>query len=264
MWDFRLPRVKSISTSGHKFGLAPLGAGWVIWRDAQDLPEDLIFKVNYLGGDMPTFAINFSRPAGQIVAQYYNFLRLGREGYRKVHMASYRTAQYLADEIVKLGPFELIASGDPSESIPAVTWKIKDGVNPGYTLFDLADRLRIGGWLVPAYTLPANLADVAVQRILVRQGLNSGPRGAAHRRLRPRDRAFRQASGPYADDGSRDGRLQAYLRGRAWLSRRADLDRRAADRDAINPVVDVGLRGGAICRKVALSCVLSTRKEASS
>ena len=102
VWDFRLPRVKSISTSGHKFGLAPLGAGWVIWRDAEDLPEDLIFKVNYLGGDMPTFAINFSRPAGKIVAQYYNFLRLGREGYRKVHMASYRTAQYLADEIVRL------------------------------------------------------------------------------------------------------------------------------------------------------------------
>ena len=171
VWDFRLPRVKSISTSGHKFGLAPLGAGWVIWRDTEDLPEDLIFKVNYLGGDMPTLAINFSRPAGQIVAQYYNFLRLGREGYRKVHMASYMTAQYLADEIVKLGPFELIAAGDPSQSIPAVTWKIKDGANPGYTLFDLADRLRIRGWLVPAYTLPANLADVAVQRILVRQGL---------------------------------------------------------------------------------------------
>ena len=92
VWDFRLPRVKSISTSGHKFGLAPLGAGWVIWRDAADLPEDLIFRVNYLGGDMPTFAINFSRPAGQIIAQYYNFLRLGREGYRKIHMASYRTA----------------------------------------------------------------------------------------------------------------------------------------------------------------------------
>ena len=171
VWDFRLPRVKSISTSGHKFGLAPLGAGWVIWRDAADLPQDLIFKVNYLGGEMPTFAINFSRPAGQIIAQYYNFLRLGREGYRKIHMACYKTAQYLAKEIVKLGPFELIASGDPNTSIPAVTWKIKDGANPGYTLFDIADRLRIRGWLVPAYTLPANVTDVAVQRILVKQGL---------------------------------------------------------------------------------------------
>ncbi len=171
VWDFRLPRVKSISTSGHKFGLAPLGSGWVIWRDAKDLPKDLIFNVNYLGGEMPTFAINFSRPAGQIIAQYYNFIRLGREGYRKIHMASYKTAQYLAEEIAKLGPFEFIATGDPRVSIPAVTWKIKDGADPGYTLFDLADRLRIRGWLVPAYTLPANVADVAVQRIIVRQGL---------------------------------------------------------------------------------------------
>jgi len=94
-WDFRIPRVKSINTSGHKFGLAPLGVGWVIWRDAADLPEDLVFNVNYLGGNMPTFALNFSRPGGQIVAQYYNFLRLGKEGYRKVHMACYETAQFL-------------------------------------------------------------------------------------------------------------------------------------------------------------------------
>ena len=84
-WDFRVPRVKSISTSGHKFGLAPLGVGWVLWRDAAELPDDLIFHVTYLGGDMPVFQINFSRPAGQVVAQYYNFVRLGRDGYRNVH-----------------------------------------------------------------------------------------------------------------------------------------------------------------------------------
>lgn len=98
-WDFRLPRVKSINASGHKFGLAPLGTGWVIWREAADLPQELIFNVNYLGGDMPTFALNFSRPGGQIIAQYYNFLRLGREGYAKIHNACYSTAQYLAQEI---------------------------------------------------------------------------------------------------------------------------------------------------------------------
>ena len=91
VWDFRVPRVKSISTSGHKFGLAPLGVGWVLWRDAADLPDDLIFHVTYLGGDMPVFQINFSRPAGQIVAQYYNFVRLGRDGYRNVHDACYAT-----------------------------------------------------------------------------------------------------------------------------------------------------------------------------
>ena len=98
-FDFRLPRVKSINASGHKFGLAPLGAGWVIWRDAEELPEELIFHVNYLGGDMPDFHINFSRPAGQIIAQYYNFIRLGRNGYRSVHDACYDTGAYLAEEI---------------------------------------------------------------------------------------------------------------------------------------------------------------------
>lgn len=82
-WDFRLPRVKSINASGHKYGLSPLGVGWVVWRNVEALHEDLIFNVNYLGGNMPTFALNFSRPGGQIVAQYYNFLRLGREGYKK-------------------------------------------------------------------------------------------------------------------------------------------------------------------------------------
>src|SRR5258707_6205504 len=89
MFDFRLPRVKSISASGHKFGLAPLGVGWVVWRDASELPGDLIFHVNYLGGDMPVFQINFSPPARQIIGSYYNLLPLGREGYLPVQQASY-------------------------------------------------------------------------------------------------------------------------------------------------------------------------------
>lgn len=172
VWDFRLPRVVSISTSGHKFGLAPLGAGWVLWRDAALLPDDLVFHVTYLGGDMPVFQINFSRPAGQIVAQYYNFVRLGREGYRHVHDACYATGQYLAEQVATLGPFELLCSADPKTGIPAVTWRITEGVDPGYTLYDLADRLRVAGWQVPAYPLTGEVADVAVQRILVRQGVS--------------------------------------------------------------------------------------------
>jgi glutamate decarboxylase len=172
-WDFRLPRVKSINTSGHKFGLAPLGVGWVVWREASDLPEDLVFNVNYLGGNMPTFALNFSRPGGQIVAQYYNLLRLGKEGYRKVQTACYDTAQYLADEIGKMGPFEILFGGDPKGGIPALSWKIKDGYDTkGYTLYDMADRLRSRGWQVPAYSMPANIEDVVVQRILVRHGVS--------------------------------------------------------------------------------------------
>ncbi|HEV2696028.1 MAG TPA: glutamate decarboxylase [Verrucomicrobiae bacterium] len=172
LWDFRLPRVKSINTSGHKYGLAPLGCGWVIWRERADLPEDLIFNVNYLGGNMPTFALNFSRPGGQIVAQYYNFCRLGREGYTKVHNSCYETAQYLAKEIATYGPFDMLFTGDPATGIPALCWTIKPGVDPGYTLYDLADRLALRGWQVPAYSLPANRQDLVVQRIIVRLGVS--------------------------------------------------------------------------------------------
>ena len=172
-WDFRLPRVKSINASGHKFGLAPLGAGWIVWREATDLPEELIFNVNYLGGDMPTFALNFSRPGGQIIAQYYNFLRLGREGYTKVHNACYETAKYLADEIAALGPFDIIFDGDSEKGIPALAWKLKEGFDTrGYTLYDLADRLRSRGWQVPAYSMPAHREDLVIQRILVRHGVS--------------------------------------------------------------------------------------------
>jgi glutamate decarboxylase len=172
VWDFRIPRVHSINASGHKFGLAPLGVGWVIWHDAKDLPEELIFWVNYLGGNMPTFALNFSRPGGQIVSQYYLFLRLGKDGYRRIHRNCYDTAQYLSREIPKIGPFEMLFDGDSKKGIPAVSWTIKDGEKPGYNLFDLSDRLRTRGWQVPAYTMPANITDVAVMRILVRHGFS--------------------------------------------------------------------------------------------
>jgi len=172
VFDFRLPRVKSISASGHKFGLAPLGVGWVVWRDSGELPDDLVFHVNYLGGDMPVFQINFSRPAGQIIASYYNFLRLGFDGYRRIHQASYDIGQYLAAEIAKAGPFELLCDSNPNTGIPTVTWRIREGEDPGYTLFDLADRLRNSGWQVPAYTLTGAASDIAVQRILVRLGVS--------------------------------------------------------------------------------------------
>jgi len=169
-WDFRIPRVKSINASGHKFGLSPLGVGWVVWRDREDLPEDLIFWVNYLGDNIPTFALNFSRPGGQIIAQYYNFLRLGREGYRKIQEACYQTAQYIAAEIAKMEQFQVIYDG--RGGIPGLCWSLKAGVEPGFTLYDLADRLRSRGWQVPAYSMPANREDLVIQRILVRHGVS--------------------------------------------------------------------------------------------
>ncbi len=168
LWDFRLPRVKSINASGHKFGLAPLGVGWALWRTKEDLPEDLVFFVNYLGGNMPTFALNFSRPGGEIIAQYYNFIRLGRTGYREIHQACQDVAVYLSEEIGKIGPFEIIYDG--RDGILALCWKLKEGKEFNFNLYDLSDRLRSRGWLVPAYSMPANREDLVVQRILVRHG----------------------------------------------------------------------------------------------
>jgi glutamate decarboxylase len=170
LWDFRLPRVKSINASGHKFGLSPLGVGWAVWREKNDLPDDLIFKVNYLGGEMDTFALNFSRPAGQIIAQYYNFLRLGKEGYTRIQQACYDTAVYIGEQIDKLGPFEVVYNG--KGGIPALLWKMKEGVDAGFNLFDLSDRLRTRGWQAPAYSLPEHLTDVVVMRVLVRHGVS--------------------------------------------------------------------------------------------
>lgn len=171
-FDFRLPRVKSISTSGHKYGLAPLGTGWVIWRDEVFMPRDLQFDVNYLGGKIPTIAINFSRPAGQIISQYYLFVRLGMAGYRAVQESCYKTAQYLSSELAKLGPFEFIATGDPKKDIPAVCWYIKEGSQLPYNLYDLSDRLRMRGWQLPAFTLSGKCSNLSVARIMVRRGLS--------------------------------------------------------------------------------------------
>ncbi|NNC11482.1 glutamate decarboxylase [Planctomonas sp. JC2975] len=169
-WDFRLPRVKSINASGHKTGMAPLGSGWAIWRERADLPDELIFDVNYLGGDMPTFTLNFSRPGGQVITSYYLFLRLGRTGYAKVQDAAYTVAQRIADGVRDLGRFDLVFDGDPSRGIPCITWRSADGDDA--ILFDLATELRARGWLVPAYTLPADQDARAVQRVVVRHGMS--------------------------------------------------------------------------------------------
>ncbi|WP_275294006.1 glutamate decarboxylase [Amycolatopsis sp. La24] len=165
-WDFRLPRVASINTSGHKYGLVYPGVGWVVWRDKAALPEELVFNVNYLGGDMPTFALNFSRPGSEVAAQYYTFVRLGREGFRVVQQASRDVATYLAEEISKLGPFELLTRGD---QLPVFAFTTRSDVT-SFDVFDVSRRLRERGWLVPAYTFPDNRTDLAVLRVVVRNG----------------------------------------------------------------------------------------------
>ena len=171
LWDFRIARVHSINTSGHKFGLAPLGVGWVIWREASDLPDELVFNVNYLGGNMPTFALNFSRPGGQVVCQYYLMLRLGMEGYRRIHQRCYDIAAHIATRIEKIGPFRILYDGASRDGIPAVSWTMRDD-REGYSLFDLSDRMRARGWQVAAYTMVPNIEDMAVMRVLVRHGFS--------------------------------------------------------------------------------------------
>jgi glutamate decarboxylase len=171
VWDFRLKWVKSINASGHKYGLVYPGVGWIIWRDRQELPEELIFHCNYLGSDLPNFTLNFSRPGNQVVAQYYNFLLLGKEGYRQIHQACRDTALYLSGEIAKMGPFELITDGS---TIPVFAWKLKETISDqdNYILFDLADKLRERGWLVPAYTMPKNRQDLTVHRVVIKEGFS--------------------------------------------------------------------------------------------
>jgi glutamate decarboxylase len=167
-WDFRQPRVASINTSGHKYGLVYPGVGWALWRDRAALPEELVFKVNYLGGDMPTFALNFSRPGAEVVAQYYNFLRLGREGYRAVQQASRDVARHLADRIEATGAFRLLSQGD---ELPVFAFTTAPDVTT-FDVFDVSRRLRERGWQVPAYTFPPDRTDLAVLRIVCRNGFS--------------------------------------------------------------------------------------------
>ncbi|MCV7257805.1 glutamate decarboxylase [Mycobacterium shimoidei] len=174
-WDFRLPRVVSINVSGHKYGLTYPGIGFVVWRGPEHLPEDLVFRVNYLGGDMPTFTLNFSRPGNQVVGQYYNFLRLGREGYTQIMATLSQTARWLAHELTAGEHFDVISDGS---AIPVVAARLAG--DRGYTEFDVSHELRTFGWQVPAYTMPDNASDVSVLRIVVREGLSADLARALH------------------------------------------------------------------------------------
>jgi glutamate decarboxylase len=168
VWDFRLDRVVSIQSSGHKFGLVYPGVGWVLWRAAEFLPEELVFHVNYLGGDMPTFALNFSRPGAQVVLQYFQFLRLGREGYRLVQQSCQDVAVHLSRALAAMPEFTVIADGT---DLPVVAFTLSPSVTK-YDVFALSRKLREHGWLVPAYTMPPKRDDLAVLRVVVRNGFS--------------------------------------------------------------------------------------------
>ncbi|KAJ0404024.1 hypothetical protein ATCC90586_001322 [Pythium insidiosum] len=162
-WDFRLPNVKSINVSGHKFGLVYAGMGWALWRERQDLPEDLVFHVNYLGGDQQSFTLNFSKGAGNVVAQYYNFLRFGFEGYQRIMEASMETAAYLRSALVATGHFRII----DRQHMPLVAFALIDSSR--YTCFDIQDKLKSRGWIVPAYTCSRGAESLVIMRVVVKQ-----------------------------------------------------------------------------------------------
>ncbi len=166
-WDFRLDRVSSINASGHKYGLVYPGVGWALWRDRDALPADLVFDVAYLGGHMPTFALNFSRPGAQVVAQYYTFLRLGRDGYRRVQQACRDTASWLADDLERRAPLRRVWGGP---GIPAVALTVDE--NEPFDVYDLCEALRTRNWLVPAYPMPTALEATSVLRVVVRNGFS--------------------------------------------------------------------------------------------
>ncbi|MEU9701116.1 glutamate decarboxylase [Streptomyces sp. NPDC047981] len=196
VWDFRLPRVSSINTSGHKYGLVYPGVGWALWRSPAELPEDLVFRVNYLGGDMPTFALNFSRPGAQVVAQYYTFLRLGREGYRAVQQTTRDVARGLAERIETMGDFRLLTQGD---QLPVFAFTTAPEVT-NFDVFDVSRRLRESGWLVPAYTFPANREDLSVLRVVARNGFSADLADLFIEDLRRLLPELRRQSGPSTAD----------------------------------------------------------------
>lgn len=167
-WDFRLKNVVSINTSGHKYGLVYPGVGWILWRNQEYLPKELIFDVSYLGGNMPTMAINFSRSASQVVGQFYNFYRLGYEGYREIHKHSQKAAMNISKAIEETGLFKLYNDG---ENLPIVCYTLKEDADVSWNLYELADRLQMKGWQVPAYPLPADLDDIVIQRFVCRADL---------------------------------------------------------------------------------------------
>ncbi len=168
-WDFRLKWVKSISTSGHKYGLVFPGVGWIVWRDDTYLPKEMNFTVNYLGDEIPSISINFSRPGNQVLAQYYMFIQFGMEGYRLAQQRSLDICSYIRDGLMQLGIFELYSDNIPN---PLFIWRLKSDESRNWTLYDLSDMLHVEGWQVPTYTLPESMTEHIVMRVVVRHGMS--------------------------------------------------------------------------------------------
>ena len=170
VWDFRLEQVRSINVSGHKYGLVYPGIGWLVFREKSDLAEDLVFYENYLGKTDATFTLNFSTGAAMVLAQYYNFVRLGRDGYTYVMKQMQQNAGILAQRLRESGRFEVI--GDDEEQLPLVAFRLT-GEHTSYDESDIAWQLSAErGWMVPAYTLPPDAQNVKIMRALVKETMS--------------------------------------------------------------------------------------------
>jgi glutamate decarboxylase len=168
-WDFRLEQVRSINASGHKFGLVYPGIGWLIFRERSDLAEELVFYENYLGKTDATFTLNFSTGSAMVLAQYYNFVRFGKAGYRRIMEIMRDNADSLARDIASIGKFDIIGADD--ETLPLVAFNLAE--EHPYDEFDIAFQLAAErGWMVPAYTMPPDAQHVKMMRALVKLTLS--------------------------------------------------------------------------------------------
>jgi glutamate decarboxylase len=165
-WDFRLEQVRSINASGHKYGLVYPGIGWVVLKDKADLPDELVFRITYLGGQMANFSLNFSKSSSTIIAQYYNFIRLGKSGYVDIMTNMMNNSRYLAEKLHETGKFGII---NKQKTLPLVAVRLKDAA---FTVFQLSDKLRQKGWIVPAYYLPEDAQDIAVLRMVIKENFS--------------------------------------------------------------------------------------------
>lgn len=166
-WDFRLEKVVSINVSGHKYGLVYPGVGWVVWRDPEFLPKELVFNINYLGADQASFTLNFSRGASQIIGQYYQMIRLGKRGYRRIMLNLTRTADYLSANLEELG--FIILSQKSGDGLPLVACRLDEDLGKQYDEFAIAHQLRERGWVVPAYTMAPHSDKMKLMRVVVRE-----------------------------------------------------------------------------------------------
>ncbi|UJA20143.1 glutamate decarboxylase [Thermoleophilia bacterium SCSIO 60948] len=178
-WDFRIERVASINVSGHKFGMVYPGIGWLVFRDPEQLPEELVFEENYLGETDSTFTLNFSTGSSMMLAQYYNFCRFGRDGYRRIMEAMEKNADFLRSDIFNSDRFERVASRESdNRKLPIATFRLSGSESLAYDEFDVAAKIQaVRGWMVPAYSLPKNAQDETIMRALVKENVShSGAR----------------------------------------------------------------------------------------